>query len=219
MQQAYQSFQMTGRQQLLYGSLAAKNSGIAQLYECALRVLSDSTIPGRVFLAAHSIRELTSDLLKILDLPVLAELGRMGDQVSALQNAWESCLKSSCHCEGNWNGTIDGPLQRLLEKLQKFMRWHQENRPKRRDVVTNLFRRADPAGLPLPRNLEKPRTDYWLELHDYFVRTAHRRETTIEEFEKRVDELERFLLETLCRKPSEDFSAIDAILDEEKSHD
>lgn len=217
MQEPHKPFQMTGRQQLLYGSLAAKNSEMAQLYECALRVLSDITISGRIFLAAHSIRELTGDLPKILDLPVLSGLGRLGDQVSALHNAWESSLQSSCHGDGNWNGTIDSPLQRLLGKLQTFMHWYQDNRPKRRDVVTNLLRRADPAGLPLPRSLEKSRTEHWLELHDYFVRNAHRAGTTIEEFQARVEELEQFLLEMLCRRPSEDFSAIDAILDEGSS--
>jgi hypothetical protein len=92
-----QGFQFTGRQQLVYQSLAAKSNEFAELYECALRSLSDNANPGRVFQAAHSIREMAGGLPKILDLPVLADLGRLGDQVNALQTAWESALQSSCH--------------------------------------------------------------------------------------------------------------------------
>ncbi len=208
-------FQFTGRQQLVHGSLAARRSDIAELYECALRSLSDKTNPGRVFLAAHSIREMTGDLPKILDLPVLADLGRMGDQVNALQTAWQSALSSSCHQDGKWNGAIDGHLRRLLGKLHKFFEWLEEHRPKRRALVAQLFRLSDPSGLPLPENLEEPRTERWLELQDYFVKAAHRAQTDSEQFQSHLDELEQFLLEMLYRQPSEDFSAIDAILREE----
>ena len=214
-----QRFQFTGRQQLVHQSLAAKSSEFAELYECALRSLADNANPGRVFLAAHSIREMTGGLPKILDLPVLADLGRLGDQVDALQTAWESALRSSCHHDGRWSGAIDRYLERLLGRLQKFVQWSRESRPKRKDVVTNFLRRADPAGLPLPESLETPRTERWLELQDYFVRTAHRTQTTSEEFQSYLDELEQFLLEVLYRQPSQDFSAIDAILHEETSND
>lgn len=207
---------MTGRQQLVHVSLLAKSNGIAELYECALRALSDRANPGCVFLAAHAIREMTGDLPKILDLPILGPLGRLGDQVNALESSWASAHGSSCHHDGQWSGEIDGHLQRLLGKLKKFFQWFQENRPKRRDVVTRLFRRADPAGLALPDALERPRTGRWLELHDYFVRAAHRGQTTAEEFDTYLAELEQFLLEMLSRRPSEDFSAIDAILAQEE---
>ena len=203
---------MTGRQQLVYASLSAKSKEIADLYACALRTLSDNGNVGRIFLAAHALREMTGDLPKVVDLPILSSLGRLGDQVNGLQAAWVSGLQSSCHRDGQWNGSIDRELQRLLGKLHDFFVWFRENRPKRRDVVTNLFRATDPAGLPLPEALERPRTDRWLALQDYFVRVAHRGQTTKEEFDAHVEELERFLIDMLSRQPSEDFSAIDAIL-------
>ena len=76
---------MTGRQQLVHTSLASKSQEMAELYESSLRAMCDRANPGRLFLAAHSIREMTGDLPKVLELPILAELGRLGDQVSALE--------------------------------------------------------------------------------------------------------------------------------------
>jgi hypothetical protein len=214
-----QQFQMTGRQQLVHASLSAKSAGIGELYECALRALNNRENPGRLFLAAHAIREMTGDLPKVLDLPILTSLGRLGDQVKALESSWDLTQESSCHNDGQWSGPIDGHLQRFLGKVQKFFQWLRENRPKRRDIVTQFFRMADPAGLALPEVLEKPRADRWLELQDYFVKAAHRGQTTAEEMDAHLEELDQFLLETLCRQPSEDFSAIDAILSQEEEDD
>jgi hypothetical protein len=44
---------------------------MGELYDSAIRVFQDSVNPGRIFLAAHSIREMTKDLQKVLDIPVL----------------------------------------------------------------------------------------------------------------------------------------------------
>jgi|HubBroStandDraft_3_1064219.scaffolds.fasta_scaffold533066_2 hypothetical protein len=76
-------FQFTGRQQLIHGSLVQKSQEMADLYESALRVCWDEGNPGCFVLAPHSIREMTGNLPKVLDLPVLGETGRLGDQVDA----------------------------------------------------------------------------------------------------------------------------------------
>ena len=69
--------------------------------------------------------------------------------------------------------------------------------------------------MPLPETLEKRRVDRWLALLDFFVRVAHGSSTTTEQFAESVDALEQILLDALYRRPSEDLSAIDAILAEE----
>ena len=115
-----QPFQMTGRQQLVYRSLTDKSEPVALLYECSLRVLADDSNPGRTLLAAHSIREMMGALPKVLELPVLADHGRLGDQMNALEPIWNGAKKSQCHQEGERAGQIDGPLHSLLEGLQQF---------------------------------------------------------------------------------------------------
>lgn len=105
-----QPFQISGRQQLVHRSLVEKSKAIGALYECALRLLADRSNPGSLFLAAHSIREMMDALPKALDLPILAEQGRLGDQVNALEPIWVGAAKSQCYNDGAWTGEIDGPL-------------------------------------------------------------------------------------------------------------
>jgi hypothetical protein len=208
------SFQFTGRQQLIHGSLAQKNQEMADLYESALRVHWDEGNRCRLILAAHSIREMTGNLPKVLDLPVLSEAGRLGDQVDALERVWDGATKSGCHQQGKWTGDIDGPLRNLLQRIPEFFDWRKKNRPKRRSLAEKMFRSTDPAGLPLPQTLEQSRAESYLELCDYFVGVAHRGATTPEEFAAKLEALEKILLDSLCRTPSEDLSAIDRILEE-----
>ena len=138
--------------------------------------------------------------------------------VNALQDAWNGgAIKSGCHKDGQWSGTIDKRLARWLGRVHGFFQWWRDSHPKRRDVALNLFRYLDPSGLPLPEPLEKQRADRWLELHNYFVRTAHRAPTTSEDFETRLEALEQLLLDSLFRQPSEDLSVIDAILKEARN--
>jgi hypothetical protein len=173
-------FQFTGRQQLIHGSLAQKSQEMADLYESALRVCWDEGSRGRFLLAAHSVREMTNNLPKVLDLPV--ETGRLGDQIDALERVWDRTTNSTCHQEGKWAGVIDELLQNLLHKIHELFEWRRNNRQNRRLVVAKMFREIDPSGQPLPETLEEKRTDIWLDLHGYFVPVAHGRATTPEEF-------------------------------------
>ncbi len=190
---------------------------MADLYESAVRAFQDNANPGRIFLAAHSIREMTKDLPKVLDMPVLTGHGRMRDQLDAVERTWNGAVESACNQDGVWKGEIDPPLRRLLVKLPKFFEWRRESDPKMRDSATALFRRADPAGRPLPEPLEKRRAQRWIELHTYFNAAAHRSPTTEEEFLTRLEELERVLIDSLSPQPSEDFAAIDAIFLEDRA--
>lgn len=205
-------FQFTGRQRTVYQSIALKNPMMAELYECALRVLQDNGNSGRIFLAAHSIREMTNGLPKVLDLPIVAEQGRLGDQMNGLEPVWNGALASGCHSNGQWSGAIDAPLERLLRALHGFFLWWRESRPKRKEVAIQLFRSMDLVGIPLPEPLEKQRAKRWLELHDYFVGVAHRSSTTDVDFQSNLQDLEQILMDSLYRQPSEDLAAIDQIL-------
>jgi hypothetical protein len=214
-QDASQRFRLTSRQQLIHRSLDEKGQSAAFLFESALLVRADTGNPGRLFLAAHSIRMMMDELPKVMDLPTLAEQGRLGDQVSALEPIWAAALKSRCHSDGKWSGEIDTPLQKLFARLYKFFQWWRDSRPKRRDVAAGFFRSTDPSGRALPEPLEKTRIDRWLGLHSYFVGVAKTSSTTEDEFSASLDQLEQILLDNLYRQPSEDFSEIEAILAEE----
>jgi hypothetical protein len=208
-------FRLTGRQSLVDHSLKDLSTELSALYESALQVLMDGSNPQHHALAAHALRELMGRLPKFLDLPILAVAGRLGDRVSALEPLWTATERSACRTGSSWAGEIDGPIRRLLDALDAFFKWWTESRPKRREIGGEVFRSTDPAGLKLPPALQKRRADRWLELNDYFVAIAHGGKVDDRKFTFALYDLEQVLLECLYRRPSEDFSAIDALLAEE----
>ena len=212
-----EAFQFTPHQQRIYGVLVEKSQDLADLYVAALQVFSDNRNPARLKLAAHSIRELADGLPKTFDLPIPVDPALITEQVDALEAIWINALKSTCHRNGEWIGNIDGPLQKLLQKLHGLFEWLKENRPKRRLVVRHMFRGADPSGQPLPEALEDARAGEWLALRRFFSNAAHGEATTDDEFLARVEILEKILLDSLYRQPSQGLSAIDRILKEELS--
>jgi hypothetical protein len=208
------AFQFTGRQQLVYSSLVQKNQGLADLYEAALRLCWEQRYPARLILAAHSLRELADGLPKALDLPIPVDPALITDQVNVIESIWSNALKSGCHQSGEWTGAIDGPLRKLLQKLHGFFEWLRINRPKRSLLAIQLFRVTDPYGQALPETLEQQRAKAWQDLRRYFSNTAHGESTTVEDFAAKLEALEKILLDSLVRTPSEDLSAIDRIFKE-----
>ena len=209
-----ETFQFSGRQQLIHASLVEKGQGLADLYEASLRVYSDRRNPARIMLAAHSMRELVGNLPRAFDLPIPADPGKITEQINGLELVWDSAIESECHKDGEWKGQIDSPLQTLLKGLHYFFDWLRQNRPKHRDLVTQMFRGADPSDVALPENLEGIRVNQWIALRRYFNNSAHGNRTTEGDFEANVDALEKILLNCLNPQPSEDLSAIDQILAE-----
>jgi hypothetical protein len=212
------AFRLTDRQLLVQRSLKALSTELSDLYEGALRILSDESNPQHHAFGAHSLRELMGRLPKFLDLPILAATGRLGDRVNALEPLWSATEQSNCRRGSSWGGEIDGPIQKLLVALETFFRWWAESRPKRREVAGEFFRSTDPYGASLPSTLQKRRADRWLQLNDYFVAIAHGGGMDGREFTLAVYDLEQVLLDSLYRRPSEDFSAIDALLAEENAN-
>jgi hypothetical protein len=208
------TFQFTGRQQQICASLVQKREDLADLYEGALRAYSDKGNPARIILAAHAMRELADNLPKALNLPIPVDPGKITEQMEKIEPVWSNACKSACRADGKWSGHIDKRLEKLLQKLEAFFEWMKENRGKRREIARQMFRTIDPAELPLPETLEQIRTQQWGKLRRYFSNSAHGIPTADAEFEANVEALEKILLDSLYREPSEDLSAIDQILEE-----
>ena len=141
------AFQFTGSQQQLYRSLLQKDQGLADLYEGALRVYWEARYPARLILAAHSLRELANCLPKAFDLPIPVDPALITDQANCLELHWSDAIQSACHQNGKWTGPVDVPLRKFLHKLHDFFEWLKTNRPKRSEVVIEMFRSTDPARI------------------------------------------------------------------------
>jgi hypothetical protein len=181
--------------------------------------LGNSPDGASLFLAAHAVREMMNELPKTMDLPTFAGQVRLGDKMSAFEPQWKRARRSRCNQDGKWFGEIDDILRQLLTDLDELLQWWIESRPKRKDLAKQVFKLADPAGLRLPEPLESIRAQRWLDALQYFISVAHRAPTTVSQFESRLGELEQIILDALFRRPSVDFSAIDAILSEEGASD
>jgi hypothetical protein len=115
-------FQPTGRPRILLQSLSEKSPVLGELYDCAIRAFQEHGNPGRLFLAAHSIREMTKDLPKVLDVPMLTGYGRMRDKLDALERSWNHAPASDCHRGGAWSSEIDTRLRPVASINQRARR-------------------------------------------------------------------------------------------------
>ena len=213
---AADSFQMTGRQQLVYASLEAHDPACARLYAVALRSRENET-EEELYLSAHSMRLMVTDLPEAFDLPSLSSLPLLANRIVGVSEAWnKGGILSACRANGEWSGEIDGPLRTLLKAIEKFF---EEKIAQKREITAQMFRRTDPSGLPLPEDLGNERVKRWMQIFRYLNDTAHRQPTSFEIFDERISELEQIILESLGRRPSVDLSAIDAILAEEEGAD
>lgn len=204
--------ELTDRQATLFQALEKRNPMLACIYLGALKVLGDEANPDAIPLAAHGLRELMEKLPQSLDVPIRAPVGELPQRVADLRSEWEEAVETSaCHNGVQWQGQIDPPLRKLLKALDKFFAWFS-NSPTRRDEATWALRRLSGR---LPDQLERSNVKTWMDLFRFFTKVAHHGpDWSREEFSRRLNELEHFLLDRLQPRTFEDFDEIDALLEE-----
>ena len=212
-------FQLYGQRNALYQALTRKDSRLAGMYLGALLVLHQTENPERIPLAAHALRELMENLPKYLDLPVPKKPPSLKVKVMNLNQDWQHATKSSvCNANPLWSGAIDVPLQKFLERVNKFFEWFQTEHPMRRERTEKLLKALDPLSRRLPGPIGDLRIEEWVECFDYFVPIAHHAPvSTLEDFKAWLDVLERFLLDRLKPRTFEDLAKIKEIIEEGES--
>lgn len=201
---------LSGRQLALHRALGELHQSLATYYEGALAVL-DNTIPDRLSLAAHAVREIMDKLPRFIDLPVEASHATLGNKANNLRDEWERLRKKTgCLQDGKWTGEIDTAMARFLERADDFFGWMMEQRARKTVQTAKVLRALDPIGLPAP--LVEDNASSFLKIRNFFVEVAHHKECPDEEFEKWVDAFEVFLLERLVPRTYDDFDAIDRLI-------
>jgi len=137
-------------------------------------------------------------------------------KVRELEDRWNTTVENSaCYDNGDWNGSIDRHLRRLLQRLQRFLDWFGEHHPQRRVEAAVVLRQLEGSGRTLPARLEDQEVKGWMATKEYFLAVAHHgRQPAEEDFRARMDALERFLLDRLRPRTFADFDAIDDIIQE-----
>lgn len=198
-------------------ALDRMNPVLARMYLGALFVLADEANPDRIALSAHGFRELMEKLPAHMDVGMPAHAGSLTSEAKNARIAWgRASNQSSCRKpDGTWSGAIDAPLRKAIKAMEALFTWLDANKPRRRDEIDLALTRLDPGGRGLPAPLQSLNIAHWETMQDFFVpHSHHKRRSPVEEFEKWVEALERFLLERLVPRTFDDHDAIDEILKE-----
>ncbi|MCY4107591.1 MAG: hypothetical protein OXG11_01015 [Chloroflexi bacterium] len=212
------SVALSREQQRLHGALCELGETLGAMYLGGLQVLHDPANPDRVAQSAHSMRELME---KIGEVELTTAEGRstrrMKNEVFNLRGAFTQAKRNSAGYSesGGWTGPFDGHLYRFLKKLNDFFDWVDSDRPSRRAQFQRTLVHLDPSGRPLAKPLRDRRYRAWREMWDFFQDTSHHRAFPgIDEFRRRIGELEVFLASVLVPRTFDDMDAIDALLKE-----
>jgi hypothetical protein len=207
-------FELSGERAALYGALFRRSERIARMYLGIHHALRDSFNPERFVHAGHSARELMEKVHEIVAVFTPAHFNRMGGKVTELEQYYERVVSKSKLKSPKWDGQIDDPMRKLLEKIKEFFEWKKEHMPRRREEVARTMRALDGPSRAIPSDLEKLAIDEWFEVKGFFVNVSHHQtsDTSLEEFDARLTSLERILLRKLNPSTFADFDALDAII-------
>lgn len=205
---------LSGERLALYQALLRRSERIARMYLGALHTLGDSGNPERYPGAAHCVRELMEKVPEIVAVSTPAHSERLTPKANELERAYEQAVTNSKLKPPKWNGEVDGPIRKLLEKIRTFCEWKKEHIPRRTQEIADTMRALDGPGRVLPSDLEKLVIDEWQEVRTYFTEVAHHNgvDPTSEEFEERLRSVERILLRKLNPQTFANFDALDAII-------
>ena len=186
------------------------------MYSGACHALSDPANPDRFAQAAQSLRE----LLEKLPLRDTAEVLNAGiaasESLKGIVTLYEYATKTSASYdagERRWEGSIDGPLAKMLSAVDEAA---TRTPPKNKRARSAAFlREQEPTGEPLPHDLEQQFTTRWLELDAYFQAVAHhRRQVSPDEFSEQMHRCTVLLLEILGPTPLSTLDALDRLIQE-----
>ncbi len=204
----------------LYNALKAKSEEVASMYLGAVQVFTLTTIPGRVTLAAHAIREMMGLLPKVIDVPVNdGARQRLGDFVTNLKEAWaRMCKRNRWPGDPKWDGSIDSDLKKFLAQIEALLEADSRIKTDRRSVTQSFIRKQNFSLVGLPEEIEDLRVQEWMKFHDYFVITAHYNPTDESTFLKYLKHFEDLLLRYLEPRTFETQDEILEIIQEGESH-
>jgi hypothetical protein len=217
-------FEFTEQEERLHRTLAEKRQELAAIYLGALWVHRQVENPDRLALSAHNIRELMEKLPRYINVPVLGDPAQakpepLKPKIQDLSKGRkEARRKSASWSASGWSGTIDGDLASYLGLLDSVLDWFDSEHITRREEATKLVRQIDAAGGSMPEFVKVRLVRDWVTYWDYFVATAHHRQTTNEAFEEHRSSLERFLLDRLAPTATKELDELDAIIAEGEAH-
>jgi hypothetical protein len=202
-------------QQELFKALADKRADIAVSYHAAVAIINDDVLPDRLALAAHALRELMEKLPN--DGAAIDTGADLNTKVNALKKPWDDAVaEGGAHGGDTWSNGIGAALRAFLSAAGEFFKGRDAIVTGRRQQAVEFLNRLDVAAVRLPEDVQRKNAYEWMRLRGYFNDVSHHRFPTADaEFQGRVTQLEAFLHARLIPRPTADFAAIDALLQED----
>jgi len=126
--QVPQQIALSALEQEVFAALSERNTKLADMYLGGLAVFQQAGNPDRVALSAHDFRELMEKAPQYLDLSITSKSRpSLNQTVIDYANKWDGCKrKSQNHCDGKWQGEIDGHLGQFLQHTETFVRFYKD---------------------------------------------------------------------------------------------
>jgi len=183
-------------------------------YLGALLVLRDEANPDRIALAAHGLREVSGELMKVQG--VQRSNFNLGKEITDLLNPWEEVQKDAATCTGVCANHVGQRLRKFLDRLKTVLADHERFNPTRLNRIGLASQRLDVNSHPAS-DLEA-RQRQWKKIHEFFTKCAHHSVRNLDELNANLDAFESLLITLWLPSPSLDLSAIDEILAEENTN-
>jgi hypothetical protein len=209
----------------LIAALEERDSRFAQWYTGALQTLGNVDNPERFSQAAHSMRELMEKLPEHAYILAsgdrsgrvsLRGQGNLRTEAQGLRTGWMKGKQATkCHDGAGWSGPIDSVLVAMLERVEAFISWVEENRPSRATIVGTGIESLDGSGRSWTLEIRAENVKRWTVAYEYFESVCHHgRAADPEAFNRYLTSVEHFLLDLLAPRAMEDLADIESIIRE-----
>jgi len=155
---------------------------LGELYEGAVKMLFENTMPGRTRFIAHAVRDIRNRLPEVISGIRGGARFEWKQQLDGLTKAWKDAgfsLDGSLPVTMTRGGTSSDSRssdivvsRRLLLKIARVLSEHSLSREKTREAATRLFEGCAPENKHRRETLG-PIVIQWLEITDWFVGKAH----------------------------------------------
>jgi hypothetical protein len=136
-------------------------------------------------------------------------------RIKKLVPHWETVCAERQSREG-WGGSITDAIRGFLEAFQTFFATFESHAAGRRAETSRYLTSLDPATIGLPADIQKRNAKAWMDLRKFFNDVSHHLFPVDDPaFRASVSEFEAFLVARMNPRPTADFAAIDALLNED----
>lgn len=185
----------------------ALGSGLADLYVGARYSLLATQNPERYAQAAHSLRELITELAPAFGVEVV-NYEDLLPRTRDLVKVWESVDQETDPAEQ------EKATRKFHEACERYVKAYRIVNQTRIQEAAKLVAQMDPQRRPLPAPLAENRGKTLSIYRRYFTRIAkHHRNIDVAEFDGYLDDFERFLLDYLCPRVYEDPQELRSLLE------